>query len=242
MKPLPGVSECVAPNDPLYEDTLYEDTMMKILLGLLAAILFMSGPALAETLADLKAGTDYELIEPPQPTANPAKVEVKEFFSYGCPHCYQFEPYLNGWLKKKPESVDFIRQPVTFGRPQWATLARMYFTADALGVLDKIHGDVYKALYDDKQSLETDDEVAKFFADHGVPEPEFAKVYKSFSVDMKVKQADGVVNAYKKVTGTPTVVVNGKYVVRGNYDRVFAIVDALVQSESAALRGPAAKH
>jgi thiol:disulfide interchange protein DsbA len=212
---------------------------MKPILGLCAGLLFAFGHvAAAEEFKDLKPGKDYELIEPPQHTADPSKIEVREFFSYACPHCYQFEPYLAPWLKKKPESVEFIRQPVVFGRPQWATYARIYFTAEALGVVDKIHGDVYRTLHDERKDLQSEADIARFFADHGVPEPEFEKAYKSFSVDMKVKQADGIVNSYKKITGTPSMAVNGKYVVKGDtYDRMFEIADVLIKHEAAGGKG-----
>lgn len=204
--------------------------MLKPLLSLLAFIPFIyANSCSALTFQELKPGVDYEVIEPSQPTENPAKVEVKEFFSYGCSHCYQFEPFLNGWLKHKPESVDFIRQPVVFGRPQWAIYARIYFTAEALGVVDKIQSDVYKSIYTEEKPLQSDEEIAKFFAQHGVSESDFSKTFKSFSVDLKVKQADAVINNYKKVTGTPTLVVNGKYVVRGDYDKIFNVVDAIIK-------------
>lgn len=205
---------------------------MKLLFGLLWTLSCVAPFVAAAGLDELKAGTDYELIEPPQPTIDPKKIEVKEFFSYACPHCYEFEPYVNSWLKKKPDSVVFVRQPVVFGRPQWANLARIYFTAEALDVLDKVHGEVYKALYEGHKSLDSDQDVAALFAAHGVDRNEFDRTYKSFSVDLKVKQADSVVNSYKKVNSTPTVVVNGKYVVRGSHDRIFEIVDLLVAEEA----------
>jgi thiol:disulfide interchange protein DsbA len=209
---------------------------MKSLLGLCVGLMLVFGNSLAaEGFKDLKVGKDYELIEPPQPTMDPAKVEVREFFSYGCPHCYQFEPFLAPWLKKLPASVDFVRQPVAFGRPQWATLARIYFTEEALGVVDKMHGDIYKALHDEHKNLESEADAAQLFADHGVSKEDFDKTWKSFSVDMKTKQADAIVNNYKKVTGTPSLVVNGKYVVRGgDYNRQFQIADILIAHEAAA--------
>ena len=213
---------------------------MKSILGLMAALLFLSAPAFAAE--DFKAGTDYDLVNPPQPTADPAKVEVLEFFWYGCPHCYHFDPSLNGWLKTKPDNVQFLRQPAIFNE-HWAAHAKAFFTAEALGVLDKVHADLYDAIQNKKETLESEDDLAKFFAAHGVPQADFHSAYKSFAVDAKMRQAEGLAAKYG-VNGTPSLVVNGKYVISGgkakSFERMIEITNALIKKESAPAKKAAA--
>ncbi len=155
----------------------------------------------------------YEMVTPAQPTQNPDKVEVIEFFWYGCPHCYSFEPALSEWLKNKPANVEFIRQPAAFSQ-RWADHAKAYFTAEALGVVDKVHADFFDAIQNKKQNLRTEDELAKFFTAHGVDETEFRNTYNSFLVDAKVRQAEAMAPRYG-ITGVPAIIINGKYKTNG---------------------------
>lgn len=182
----------------------------------------------------LQAGRDYELVNPPQPTADPGKVEVLEFFWYGCPHCYHFEPDLSAWLKKKPENVVFIRQPAIFNE-RWAAHAKAYFTAESLGVIDKLHPLLYDAIQNQKLKLETEDELAEFFAKQGIAADDFRKAYKSFSVDTKMRQAAGMAARYG-VTGTPALVVNGKYRTGGklakSFPQMIAVMNGLIAMEN----------
>jgi thiol:disulfide interchange protein DsbA len=215
---------------------------MKSLLGLMAGLLLFSMHAFAQGKPEeFKPGVDYDKVAPPQPTADPAKVEVREFFWYGCPHCYHFEPDLNAWVKKKPESVLFIRQPTVFNA-HWAAHAKAFFTAEALGVLDKVHADFYDAIQNKRQTLESEDDLAKFFAEHGVAEADFHKAYKSFAVDAKMRQAEGMAARYG-ITGTPSIVVNGKYLVSPgkakSFPRMIEITNALIKQESGPATAPA---
>jgi thiol:disulfide interchange protein DsbA len=177
----------------------------------------------------------YELISPAQPSSDPSKVEVIEFFWYGCPHCYHFEPDLNAWLKNKPENVVFIRQPAIFNA-HWAAHAKAFFTAQALGVLEKMHADFYDAIQNKKMALESEEDLAKFFAEHGVKEAEFHKAYRSFAVDTKMRQAEAMAARYG-VTGTPSLVVNGKYRVSASqaktFDNMIKVMKSLIAQESA---------
>ncbi len=92
----------------------------------------------------------YESLSPAQPTHNPDKIEVIEFFWYGCPHCYSFEPVLEKWVQNLPKNVEFIRQPAVFS-DLWGKHAKAYFTAEALGVVDKVHADFFDAIQNKKQ-------------------------------------------------------------------------------------------
>jgi protein dithiol oxidoreductase (disulfide-forming) len=213
--------------------------MNKVLMGLFAALLILSAPAFSTAQAEaLKAGTDYDLVNPPQPTADPGKIEVLEFFWYGCPHCYHFEPDLNAWIKTKPASVNFIRQPAVFNE-QWGAHAKAFFTAEALGVLDKLHPEFYDAIQNKHEKLESEEDLAVFFKAHGVAEADFHQAYKSFAVDSKMRQATGLAAKYG-ITGTPAIVVNGKYVVSPgkakSFPRMIEITNALIKQEAAAAK------
>jgi protein dithiol oxidoreductase (disulfide-forming) len=213
--------------------------MVKSLLKVLFLVFLTHGLAMAAGGKGGPEGEGYELVEPPQPTSDPNKVEVIEFFWYGCPHCYHFEPDINAWLKTKPANVVFIRQPAIFNA-HWAAHAKAFFTAEALGVLDKLHADFYKAIQNQKMTLESEDDLAKFFAEHGVKEADFHKAYKSFAVDTKLRQAEGLAARYG-VTGTPSLIVNGKYRVSGTQAKTFAnmiaVTNTLIRKESEAKPG-----
>jgi thiol:disulfide interchange protein DsbA len=188
-------------------------------------------PAAAEELTG-----GYETLDTPQPTQNPDKVEVIEFFWYGCPHCYDFEPILESWVKKLPANVDFIRQPAAFS-DLWAKHAKAFYVAQALGVLDQVHADLFDALQNKHQKLETEDQLAAFFTAHGVKEADFHEAYSSFLVDTKVRQA-AVTPARYGVTGVPVLIVNGKYKVdgksAGSHEKMIEVVNQLIKKEAAA--------
>ena len=177
----------------------------------------------------------YEILSPAQPTHDPAKVEVIEFFWYGCPHCYDFEPVLENWLKTLPANVEFFRQPAVFS-DLWGKHAKAYFTAEALGVVDKVHADFFDAIQVKKQKLETEDQLAKFFVAHGVDEAEFHNTYNSFLVDAKMRQAATTASRYG-VTGVPAIIINGKYKTNGplagSHEKMIEVMNQLIKQESA---------
>jgi thiol:disulfide interchange protein DsbA len=177
----------------------------------------------------------YEAVTPAQPTKSTDKVEVIEFFWYGCPHCYSFEPLLSKWAKTLPKNVEFIRQPAVFSE-LWGKHAKAYFTAEALGVVDKVHSDLFDAVQA-KQSLETEDELAKFFVAHGVKESDFRTNYNSFLVDAKMRQAKTMAARYG-VNGVPAIIVNGKYrtngTLAGSQEKMIDVINQLIKQESSA--------
>ncbi len=176
----------------------------------------------------------YETLSPAQPTHNPDKIEVIEFFWYGCPHCYSFEPVLEKWVKELPSNVEFIRQPAVFS-DLWGKHAKAYFTAEALGVVDKVHADFFDALQNKKQNLETEEQLAKFYVAHGVKESDFHDAYNSFLVDAKMRQATTTASRYG-VTGVPAVIVNGKYKttgpLAGSHEKMIEVINQLIQQET----------
>ncbi len=184
----------------------------------------------------------YETIEPAQPTQTPDKVEVVELFWYGCPHCYDFEPYLERWLARKPSHVVFTRVPAVFPNNRlWLLHAQAFYTAQALGVLDRIHGPLFEAYQNAKRPLDTQEQLAAFFAERGVPAADFDRAWSSFGVQSKTRQAVALTQRYG-IDGVPAVVVNGKYrtsgSLTGTFENVLKVVDALVEQEQRALSPP----
>lgn len=183
-----------------------------------------------------KADDGYEVLTPAQPVQNPEKIEVIEFFWYGCPHCYSLEPSIAKWLETKPANVEFIRQPAVFS-DLWGKHAKAFFTAQALGVSDKVHADLFDAIQNKKQKLTSEDELAKFFVAHGVKEDDFRAAYNSFLVDTKLRQAQTMGPRYG-ITGVPTLIVNGKYRVTAttakSQENMINVMNRLIQQETKA--------
>jgi thiol:disulfide interchange protein DsbA len=176
----------------------------------------------------------YEIISPAQPTQHPDKIEVIEFFWYGCPHCYSFEPLLDNWSKNLPKNVEFIRQPAAFNE-LWSKHAKAYYTAEALGIVDKVHADLFDAIQNKKESLDTEEALSKFFIAHGVNETQFKEAYNSFVVDSKMRQAPLMAARYG-ITGVPAIIINGKYktngTLAGSHEKMIEVMNQLIKQES----------
>ncbi|MCK9605525.1 MAG: thiol:disulfide interchange protein DsbA/DsbL [Methylomonas sp.] len=183
-----------------------------------------------------RAEGGYETVSPAQPVQNPDKIEVIEFFWYGCPHCYSLEPSMVAWLKTKPANVEFIRQPAVFS-DLWGKHAKAFFTAEALGIGEKVHADFFNVIQNKRQKLTSEDELAKFFADHGVKDADFRAAYNSFMVDAKMRQAETMAARYG-ITGVPAIIVNGKYRVTAStaksQENMIAVTNQLIQQEAQA--------
>ena len=158
------------------------------------------------------------------PPATPDKIEVVEFFSYTCPHCYDLDPTVRDWLQRKPENVTFTRIAVAFSA-NWEPSARAYYAAEALGVADKMHQPLFDAIHRDKRMLGNEDELAAFFAEQGVNQDAFRKAYQSFQTETQFRRGNQLAQRYG-VRGVPTVIVGGQYDVRS--PRIFEVVDFLI--------------
>lgn len=155
-------------------------------------------------------GIEYESISPRVlPQTSSGKVEVVELFWYGCPHCFHFEPKLKRWLKKKPAHVEFIRVPATFN-PRWKLHAKMYYTAEVLGLTEKLHQKIFDAYHVDRNRLASESAIRALFVKLGVDGEVFDNTFNSFSVDAKLRQAEDLTRRYG-IRGVPAMVVNGKY-------------------------------
>ncbi len=178
----------------------------------------------------------YETLSPAQPTQNQDKIEIIEFFWYGCPHCYTLEPTMVEWLKTKPDNVEFIRQPAVFSS-LWGKHAKAYFVAEALDVVDKVHADFFDAIQNKKQKLTSEDQLAKFFVAHGVDEAKFRETFNSFLIDAKLRQAKAMAPRYG-ITGVPAIIINGKYKTSGplakSHENMIKVMNQLIAQESQA--------
>ena len=178
------------------------------------------------------AGTHYEVLTQPVPTADPAKIEVTEVFWYGCGHCFDFEPMLESWAKSLPADVVLVRNPAMWDQQGvMERHARIYYTARALGVLDAVHRATFEAMNLHKNPLQTEESIAKLFEDNGVSREDFAKAFNSFGVTSAVKQAESRLRGYR-TQGTPEIVVNGTYRVSsrmaGSHQGMLNVTDFLV--------------
>ena len=167
------------------------------------------------------------------------KVEVLELFSYLCSHCNTFEPYMNAWAAKAPEYVDFKRMPVVFGRGSWELYARAYNTADMMNLPERSHMAMMDRLWKERKIMRSLDEIADFYVQFGADKEKFLSTAKSFAVDGRIRRDQQLARDYG-ITGTPSLVVNGKYRVSGNsalpsFDAMLDVVDYLVEIERARL-------
>lgn len=209
----------------------------RLMLLLLTAL---PAAAFAATAAPLVEGKDYELIANPAPFEPLAgkKVEVAEVFGYTCGHCAHFEPQLHAWSTKLPADVRFTPVPAVFGG-QWDSYARAYYAAEQLGVAKRGHQAMFDALHE-RRSLPMQNvspqELAGFYANYGVIPDKFIETLKDPKVDQKLKSAREFAMR-TGVRGTPSLIVNGKYLVKGSdFSDMLRITDALIARERGAAK------
>lgn len=178
--------------------------------------------------ANYVAGKDYRVLDNPEKISGDAII-VREFFWYGCPHCFILEPHMQTWLKKMPKDVNFVRTPAAMN-PVWEQNARGYYVSEALGVRKRTHLPLFHAINEGNQQIFDQASQAKFFVNYGVPEAKFNSMYNSFAITSKVAQAKKLAQQYQ-LSGVPAVVVNGKYVVQGQDATVTDVVSYLVEKE-----------
>ncbi len=208
-------------------------TTRRTFVGALAA----SGAVLSGTVrAQAKlpdAGIDYREVTPPQATESGSKIEVLEFFWYGCPHCYAFEPSLQAWIKKLPQDVSFRRVHAQFA-PQWVQHAKLFYAIDALGEVERLHRKVFDTIHGERRELLKEADMIEFAAANGVDKGKFADTLKSFGVAGKLQRAKQVVANYK-VDGVPMLAVNGKFVtspsIAAGQEKCLAVMDYLLDQE-----------
>lgn len=179
-------------------------------------------------------GTHYQRLSPAQPTSSgPDQVEVAEFFMYSCIHCYNFEPFVQEWLESKADYVNFVRVP-TVWNPLVRLHAQAFYAAEALGKTEESHAPLFREMHVNGNYLDNETAMAEFFTQFGVSEQDFIGTLNSFAVHAKVQRADELARRYR-VSSTPSVVVNGKYLTNatmaGGYPALLELIDELAASE-----------
>lgn len=177
-----------------------------------SALLAVSAlPGLAHAQAGaFKEGVNYQRLSQPVPVSAPAgKVEVIEFFWYSCPHCNQFEPTLDAWVKKLPPDIAFKRVHVGF-RPSFEPQQRLFATLEAMGLVDRLHAKVFQAVHVERQRLDRPESILDWVVKQGVDRAKFAETYNSFGIQSKVKAFSKLSEAYK-LEGVPAIGVHGRY-------------------------------
>jgi thiol:disulfide interchange protein DsbA len=187
------------------------------------------------------AGTNYKVLSPAQPTdAPPGKIEVIEFFWYGCPHCYVLEPYIETWLKDKPAYIEFKRVPVMFGEVHRAH-ARLFYTLQALGKADELTSKVFDQIHQQRDPLYAPDDEKGTLQDqlhfakaNGINEADYLSAYNSFGVQANLQKADDLMRR-DRIEGVPSIVIAGKYEsdigMAGNQANLIQLTDDLAAAE-----------
>lgn len=198
--------------------------------GLALAPALWSG-AQAQGAAPIE-GTNYVKLSQSAPVSAPAgKVEVVEFFWYGCPHCNHFEPYLAAWAAKLPADVVFRRVPVAFREVPFAAHQRLFFAIEALGLVPALHAKVFHAIHVEQQKLDNPEAIGVWMTKNGVDPVKFLAVYNSFAVQTKANQARSLMEAYK-IDGVPCIGVAGQYYtsvsLNASPEKTLAVTDFLI--------------
>jgi thiol:disulfide interchange protein DsbA len=199
--------------------------------GFLAAVALVAFAALPTAAQTLVEGQNYIRLRNPLPVDSGKKIEVLEFFSYGCPHCRDLDPELVAWTKTMPADVEFRRVPVDYGREQWAVLAKIYYTLEALGVEQKFTPEVFVALHDKKTPLFQDKAFFDWAASKGLDRKKVEETYNSFGVVSKFNRSRAIAKSYN-VQSVPLVIVDGKFQVSsdkvGSHAAMPAAIDQLI--------------
>jgi thiol:disulfide interchange protein DsbA len=192
---------------------------------------FLLSPWAETAYAQQRARQNYEYRAiGPQPVATGERIEIIEFFWYGCPYCNALQPSLEGWLKRKPPDVELRRIPAVF-RQSWVPHARVFYTLDALGELDRLHQDVYRTYHVEHERLDSTNGTADWAARRGIDRARWIATFESSDMQRKVDQAISATRAYA-IEGTPSLVVDGRYVTSTGMSEsvagVISILDDLI--------------
>ncbi len=201
--------------------------MMKHLGGWLAAVTVGFLALAAPAQAQLVAGRDYTVIEPPQPTDNPSTIEVVEFFSYACPHCNDLNPMIHKWAAKLPPDVVFKRVPVSFN-PFYELMARLFYSLETTGDLARLDEPLFNAIHVKGLKLINEKSITEWATSQGVDALKFGEAWKSFNVNSKTKRADQMARNFR-IQGVPAIAVDGRYLVGGkNLQELLALTDKVI--------------
>ena len=174
----------------------------------------------------------FVILNPAQKTDDPSKVEVLEFFHYGCPHCRDFDPLIEAWRKKQPADVSFRQVPAIWDNPQLSALARLFYAAEVSGELEAVHHQVFIAVQEQKRQLFTEEQVSEWINGKVTDSARFMAAYTSFGVNSMLQRADQLARAMR-IQGVPTVAVDGRFLtsasMAGSHEEALKVVDQLIE-------------
>ncbi|MFL1468064.1 thiol:disulfide interchange protein DsbA/DsbL [Marinobacter sp. HN1S83] len=206
-----------------------------MLRSLSTAVTFLAAFAIAGPVnaAEWREGTHYRELSSPVRTDSSESIEVAEVFWYGCPHCYAFKPLVERWAENRPDDVDYVQLPAALGK-SWVPHAKAFYALEAMGELDKVHDALFDALAGERRPLNSGEALAEFVSRYDVDGEQFLKNYNSFGVNARMQKAQSKIRG-ARITGTPTMLVNGKYTVSasmaGGHEAVLEVVNYLIAKE-----------
>jgi thiol:disulfide interchange protein DsbA len=202
---------------------------MRIHLGIVA-LTFLALAVSAQ--ASIIAGHDYLVLNTPQRQDSNGKIEVVEFFSWGCPHCYEFYPMLSRWAATLPKDAMFKRIPVGLGHPEWEALAKAYYALQSTGDVDRLDSQIFEDIHKNHVWLYDEQSITAWVGKHGVNVAKFTEAFRSFRVNTTVGQADQMSADYR-IPGVPTLAIAGKYVVSDTHEKMLSTSDQLIAMQRA---------
>jgi len=183
--------------------------------------------------ASIVAGHDYEVLSTPRRQESNGKIEVVEFFSWGCPHCYEFYPKLSRWLGTLPKDASFKRVPVGLGHPEWEALAKAYYALQSTGDVERLDSQIFEDIHRNHVWLYDEASITAWVGKHGVNVARFTEAFRSFNVNMNAGQAEQKAEDYR-VPGVPALAIAGKYMVEGgDHAKMLSTSDQLIAMERA---------
>jgi protein dithiol oxidoreductase (disulfide-forming) len=205
-------------------------------LSIAAIAALLSIPAVAAPVA----GTDYQPINPPQPTSDPSKIVVTEFFSYQCPHCFRFAKPYEEWIAKLPADVKAERVAVSIGHQTWLPAAQAFYALTAMKQVPAIDDALFGAIHRQRLQLDTEAALTNWVGRQGIDQAAFTRAYHSFSVKLNTKRADDLSRSYR-LPSVPTLAIDGRYLIPiaddGNFNDQLEIASALIEEARRTRKG-----
>ena len=194
----------------------------------------LASDSTAADASNLVEGRDYTVIKTPLNVEKPDQIEVREFFWYGCGHCYALKPHLSNWLASKPADVNFIRTPAALN-PVWEQNARAYYAVEGMGKMTTaLHTQLFDTIHQKQQQLFDQKSLASFYSQNGIDLAQFNAAYNSFAVSTKINQSKQLAQR-AGLSGVPALVVNGQYLVGGEPQQVIRTINGLIEQQRQAL-------
>jgi thiol:disulfide interchange protein DsbA len=191
----------------------------------------------ASLQASIIASHDYVVLDTPQRQESNGKIEVMEFFSWGCPHCYEFYPKLSRWLSTLPKDASFKRVPVGLGHPEWEALAKAYYALQSTGDVDRLNSQIFEDIHKNHVWLYDEQSITAWVGKHGVDVAKFTAAFRSFGVNTSEAQAEQKSVDYR-IPGVPAMTIAGKYMVSDTQEKMLTTSSQLIAMERAAGKKP----